>query len=127
MGSSFQAVKRQGRKVRCRTKEGKRMFRGVEEFSRAVRLDPEDCPDWNVSGFNFDLIPQSCTAQKPGYSDYPIDGPAVFYDHTWPSEVPAMATFIVSIFVVIIVGAASAFVYVLVAEKGGKTGPQSES
>jgi hypothetical protein len=38
-----------------------------------------------------------------------------------------MATLIVSIFVVIIVGAASAFVYVLVADEGGKTGPQSEA
>jgi len=91
-------------------------------------LGPEDCAEaWNVSGFNFELFLQSCAAQKPAYSDYPIDGLAVFYDHTWPSEVPAMATFIVSIFVVIIVGAASAFVYVLVADEGGKTGPQSEA
>jgi hypothetical protein len=38
-----------------------------------------------------------------------------------------METFIVSIFVVIIVAAASAFVYVVLADEGGKTGPQSEA
>jgi len=57
------------------------------------------------------------------YSNHPIDGIAQFYDHIRPSEVPTMATFIVSIFVVIIVGAASAFVYVVHGDDRGRTGP----
>jgi len=36
---------------------------------------------------------------------------------------PAMAIFIVSIFVVIIVGSASAFAYVVLADGSGRTGP----
>jgi hypothetical protein len=39
-------------------------------------------------------------------------------------EVPGMATFLVSIFVVVIVGAAAAFAYVLyLGDDGGRTGP----
>jgi hypothetical protein len=39
-------------------------------------------------------------------------------------EVPSMATFIVSIFVVVIVGAAAAFAYVVyLGDDGGRTGP----
>jgi hypothetical protein len=34
-----------------------------------------------------------------------------------------MATFIVAIFVVIIIGAASAFAYVVLADDSGRTGP----
>jgi hypothetical protein len=56
------------------------------------------------------------------YRKPPIDGMAQFHKHTCPSEVPSMATFIVSIFVVIIVGAATAFVYVVLGDDGGRTG-----
>ena len=59
------------------------------------------------------------------YRKHPIDGLAQFYDHVRPSEVPSMATFIVGIFVDIIVGAASAFVYLVLADDSGRTGPQS--
>jgi hypothetical protein len=65
--------------------------------------------------------------KNAAYSNHPIDGMAQFYDHVRPSEVPSMATFIVGIFVVIIVGAASAFVYLVLADEGGRTGPQSEA
>ena len=34
-----------------------------------------------------------------------------------------MSTFILSIFLVIIIGAASAFVYVVLGDDGGRTGP----
>jgi len=56
------------------------------------------------------------------YSNYPIDGKAQFDNHIRPSEVPAMVTFIVSIFLLIIVGAASVFVYVVLGDEGGRTG-----
>jgi hypothetical protein len=48
---------------------------------------------------------------------------AQFYDHVRPSEVPSMATFIEGIFVVIIVGAAGAFAYLVLADDSGRTGP----
>jgi hypothetical protein len=61
---------------------------------------------------------------RPAYRNHPIDGMAQTYNHAWPSEVPGMATFIVGIFVVIIVGAASAFAYVVyAADDSGRTGP----
>ena len=48
-----------------------------------------------------------------GYRNYPIDGMSQIYKHARPTEVPSMATLIVSIFVVLIIGAASAFAYVV--------------
>jgi hypothetical protein len=58
------------------------------------------------------------------YRKHPIDGMAQFHNHTWLSEVPSMATFIVAIFVVIIVGAAATFAYVVfLSEDRGQTGP----
>ena len=61
-------------------------------------------------------------SEKLAYSNHPIDGIAQFQDHLWPSGVP-MSTFIVSIFVALIVGAASGFVYLVLADDGGRTGP----
>ena len=62
-------------------------------------------------------------SEKLAYSNHPIDGMAQFYDHFRPPEVPSMATFIVGVFVVIIVGAASAFVYLVLADDSSRTGP----
>jgi hypothetical protein len=56
------------------------------------------------------------------YRNYPIDDMSQIYKRARPSEVPSMATLIVSIFVVIILGAASAFAYV-VYRPDDRTGP----
>jgi hypothetical protein len=77
----------------------------------------------DIKSSNLALGTLAYVPKNLAYRKHPIDEMAQFHNHTWPSEVPSMATFIVAIFVVIIVGAGSALVYVVLADDSGRTGP----
>ena len=55
------------------------------------------------------------------YRNHPIDPIEAFDNHSHPSGVPGMETFIVGIFAAIIVGATAAFGYVVYVDHSGRT------
>jgi len=63
----------------------------------------------------------STRAYVSPYSNHPMDAIVTGDEHTAPSGVPSMATFIVGIFVAIIIGATASFAYIVYADDRGRT------